>query len=139
MKKILLAGCAALFLATGTAQLLMATSAHADSITPSTLIGKWCGAYGGGWKKGDDPLEWGRCTKSALRELLEAEGYAYMLVITDKSITINGRKCDRIGTSKWSSGYILKLKCPNGEETWRVSITGTKKSEQTITTDGAEP
>jgi hypothetical protein len=42
-------------------------------------------------------------------------------------------------TSKWASGYILKLKCPNGEETWRVSITGTKKSEQTIITDGAEP
>jgi hypothetical protein len=127
MKKTLRAGIAAL---------VMATSAHADSITPSTLIGKWCAAYGEGWKKGDDPLEWERCTKSALRELLEAEGYAYMLVITDKSITINGRKCERIGTSKWSSGYILKLKCPNGEEVWRVGIKG---GEQTITTDGAEP
>jgi hypothetical protein len=102
------------------------------------LIGKWCGAYGEGWKKGDGPLEWGRCTKSALKGLLDAEGYAYVLTITDKSITINGQKCQRIGTSKWSSGYILKLKCPKGEETWRVSITG-KKLEQTLTTDGAEP
>jgi hypothetical protein len=81
VRMILLTSIAALFLAAGTAQLLMATSAHADSITPSTLIGKWCGAYGEGWKKGDDPLEWGRCTKSALQKLLEAEGYAYMLVI----------------------------------------------------------
>ena len=66
--------------------LLMATSeAHASDTLPKAnppdLIGKWCGAYGEGWKKGDGPLEWRRCTKSALKELLDAEGYAYTLAV----------------------------------------------------------
>jgi hypothetical protein len=127
MKKVLLTGIAALSMVT--------SAVHADE---PGLIGKWCSAYGEGWKKGDGPIEWTRCTKSALKELLEAEGYAYTLAITETSTTINGRKCERVGTSKWSSGYILKLKCSKSEETWHVSVTG-KKLKQTLTTDGAEP
>jgi transposase InsO family protein len=52
-----------------------------------------------------------RCTKSDLKALLDAEGYTYTLAITDKSIMINARKCERIGTSKWQANVII--------ETWR--------------------
>jgi hypothetical protein len=109
---------------------------------PTSVLGKWCGAYGEGWKKGDPPLEWVRCTRSVLRTLLEAEGYAYTLVITDKQITLNGRKCERVGSPRWDNnppGYILTMQCKGGQQTWRVGIKGTSKSEQSIITDGAEP
>jgi hypothetical protein len=101
----------------------------------SDLIGKWCSAYGSGWKKGDGPLDWARCTRSNLRALLEAEGYAYMLEITDKTVTINRRRCELIEASKQDKGYALSLKCPGGKETWRVSLSG-KKSDPTLTTPG---
>ena len=115
--------------------MLFALAANAHAGAPSDLVGKWCSAYGSGWKKGDDPLQWGRCTRSNLRALLEAEGYAYMLEITDKTVVINGRRCELIEASKHGKSYALSLKCPGGKETWRVSLSG-KKSDPTLTTPG---
>ena len=115
--------------------MLFALAANAYAGAPSDLIGKWCSAYGSGWKKGDGPLDWARCTRSNLRALLEAEGYAYMLEITDKTVTINRRRCELIEASKQDKGYALSLKCPGGKETWRVSLSG-KKSDPTLTTPG---
>ena len=44
MKYVLLAGCAALFLATG--------AAHADSRLPEAMLGNWC------WIEGGDEQNW---------------------------------------------------------------------------------
>jgi hypothetical protein len=115
--------------------MLFALAANAHAGAPSDLIGKWCSAYGAGWKKGDGPLDWARFTRSNLRALLEAEGYAYMLEITDKAVTINRRRCELIEASKQDNGYALSLKCPGGKETWRVGLSG-KKSDPTLTTPG---